>query len=111
VFTAVDGTPPIRRLNLADGRMIEEVLVTLDDVERRIRYGFPGEPPRGMRSFVGTASVREVTDGDRAFVEWSSEFDTDRKWEAKLIANISAMLAQVVAAVAAEAEREERSRV
>lgn len=105
LLTTDDPTRPVRRLVLADDSVVDEVLLTRDDVTRRIQYGFPAELPRGMRSFVGTAHTRPITDGDRTFLEWQSEFDTEQKWEAKMIVNISDMLAQIVAAVAAEAEK------
>ncbi|ORW72883.1 SRPBCC family protein [Mycobacterium saskatchewanense] len=109
VLVDIDPTRPVRRLVLADEDVVEEVLLTRDDLLRRIQYGFPGQLPRGMRSFIGTAQVREVTDGDRTFIEWSSEFDTDQEWESKMIANISGMLTQIIAAVAAEAQGKGRS--
>ena len=108
VLSDHDPTRPVRRLVLADDTVVDEVLLSRDDVSRRIQYGFATELPPGMRSFVGTAHVRPVTEGDRAFLEWRSEFDTEQKWEAKMIANISGILGQIVAAVAAEVEKTSR---
>jgi hypothetical protein len=104
------GAAPIRRIVLADDTIIDEVLITLDDARRRIRYGFASPLPRGMRSFLGTAHVRPITNGDRTFIEWISEFDCDDAHEAKLVANIGATLAQLLAAVTAETGQMERAR-
>jgi carbon monoxide dehydrogenase subunit G len=99
-----DSAAPVRRIVLGDDSTIDEVLVTLDDIRRRLRYVFVPPLPRGMRSFLGTAHVRPVTDGARTFVEWISEFDCDAGWENQMVSNISGQLTQILAAVTAEVE-------
>lgn len=104
--TTTTGTPAqtIRRIILTDDTVVDETLVTLDDVRRVIRYQCASSLPRGMRSFLGTAHVRRVTDGDRTFLEWISEFDCDARIETAIVRNIGTTLTKLIAAVAAEAE-------
>lgn len=96
-------TNPNREIVLGDGSSVVERLVTLDEVGHVVRYDFVPPLPRGMRSFLGTASLLPVTDGDRTVIQWMSEFDCDEKLESKMVANISATLLQLIQAVAAEA--------
>lgn len=98
-----DPTRPIRRIVLGDDSVVDEVRVMIDEARHRLQYAFVPPLPRGMRTFIGTAHLRPVTDGDRTFIEWISEFDCDAKWEQKMVQNISGQLAQIVAAVGAEA--------
>lgn len=100
-------TNMVRRIVLADGTVIDEPLLTLDDVARRVRYTICEPLPRGMRTFLGTARLLPITDGDRTLIEWTSEFDCDEAREAKMIRNISGQLALIVAAAAAETGRKE----
>lgn len=99
-------TNPNRQIVLGDGGSVVERLVTLDSVRYTLCYDFVPPLPRGMRSYLGTASLLPITDGDRTAIQWVSEFDCDEKLEAKMVANISATLLQIVRAVAAEAEAE-----
>lgn len=104
VLPTGDPAAPIRRIVLGDDSIIDEVRVALDDTHRRLRYAFVPPLPRGMRTFLGTAHVRPVTDGARTFVEWISEFDCDAEWEDQMVRGISGQLAQILDAVTAEAE-------
>lgn len=98
-------TNPNRRIILADGTSVLERLVTLDEVRHRVSYDFVPPLPYGMRGFLGTAFLLPITDGDRTFIQWMSEFDCDEKLEARMVSNISAQLALIVQAVAAETGR------
>lgn len=107
----VDSSPtPVRRIVLADDTVVDEILVTLDDARRVIRYAFASPLPHGMRSFLGTAHARPVTDGDRTFLEWISEFDCDERREDAMVRNITATLTKLVAAVGEEAEEHQVQR-
>lgn len=73
----------VRRLVLGDGRVVVERLVVLDDLERRFTYEFV-DNPFGVRRYVSTVRVAEVTDTGAAFVEWWSDYDADEAAEAEL---------------------------
>lgn len=99
-----DPTAPVRRLTIGDGESIDEVLVARDDAERRIRYAFVSPLPRRMHSFLGTAQVHEITVGNRALLQWTSEFDCDAADAQRLVEGISRTLTVIVGAVAREVE-------
>jgi hypothetical protein len=66
----------LRRLTLADGGVVVERLVTLDDGDRSYTYEIL-ESPFAVRRYVSTVRVAPVTDSGHAFVEWWSEYDAD----------------------------------
>ena len=57
---------------LYQGKRIRQILLALSDVERAQTYAFCGEPPMPVRDYRATLRVVPVTDGSRAFVEWSA---------------------------------------
>ena len=70
-------TPGARRvLNGA----FHETLLAHDDAGRTLSYSIddgPGPVARdGVREYVGTVTVRPVTDANTAFVEWASRFES-----------------------------------
>lgn len=98
-------TNPGRRIVLQDGSSLDERLVTLDEPDHRVRYTILGEHPRGMRAYIGTAALRPVTDTNRTFLEWISEFDCDAAIEARMVAGVTRQLGRILDAAAAELRR------
>jgi Polyketide cyclase / dehydrase and lipid transport len=58
-------------------RQIRQRLLALSDVERSQTYEFCGAPSLPVVNFRATLRIREVADGDRAFVEWWATFDCE----------------------------------
>ncbi|MGH3910770.1 MAG: SRPBCC family protein [Pseudonocardiaceae bacterium] len=75
----------VRRLTLADGGIVVERLVTLDDGDRSYTYEI-SESPFAVRRYVSTIRITPVTDSGHAFVEWWSEYDADAQDEGELSA-------------------------
>jgi hypothetical protein len=69
-----DAVGAIRNV-LYQGKRIRQILLALSDVERAQTYAFCGEPPMPVHDYRATLRVVPVTDGGRAFVEWSATFD------------------------------------
>jgi len=74
----------IRVLTQTDGEMFREVLVALSDAERFYSYTFVSSPVP-VRNHRTTLRVLPITDGNRSYVEWSSRFEIDPKYEAQLV--------------------------
>ncbi len=66
----------IRNFNLQDGGNIREQLLAHSDIEYYTTYSIL-ESPMPVAGYVATIKLTEITDGDRSFIEWSAEFDTD----------------------------------
>ncbi|MDO5711922.1 MAG: SRPBCC family protein [Micrococcales bacterium] len=79
----------VRRLTLADGGIVVERLVALDDEHRSYTYCFAGENPFGVERYISTIKVCEVTDTGAAFVQWWAEFDADADAAAELKSTFS----------------------
>lgn len=73
----------VRRLVLGDGGVVVERLLVLDDEQRRFTYEFV-QNPFGVRRYVSTVQVAEVTDAGHAFVQWWAEYDADGDAEEEL---------------------------
>jgi Polyketide cyclase / dehydrase and lipid transport len=69
-----DAVGAIRNV-LYQGKRIRQILLALSDVERAQTYAFCGAPPMPVHDYRATLRVVPVTDGGRAFVEWSATFD------------------------------------
>jgi hypothetical protein len=78
----------VRRLVLADGGVVVERLVSLDDDARSQTYEIL-ESPFAVRRYVSTFRVFPVTDTGQAFMEWWSEFDADAADEEQLNATFA----------------------
>ncbi|WP_243793496.1 SRPBCC family protein [Saccharopolyspora gloriosae] len=72
-----------RRLTLADGGVVRERLVALDDTARAYTYEIT-EGPFPVRSYRSTIRVLPITATGQSFVEWYSDYDTDAAEEEKL---------------------------
>lgn len=73
----------VRILTQTDGEVFREVLLALSDAERFYSYTFVSSPVP-VHDHRTTLRVLPITDGDRSYVEWSSRFDIDPKYEAQL---------------------------
>jgi hypothetical protein len=71
----------VREITQKDGLKFLEVLVMLSHVDHTYSYTFVGSPipVKGHRT---TIWLLPVTDGNRTYFEWTSEFDTDPDSEA-----------------------------
>jgi hypothetical protein len=74
----------IREITQKDGLKFQEVLVSLSHVDRSCSYTFVGSPIP-VKSHRTTIRLLPVTDGNRTYFEWSSQFDTDPDSEARLV--------------------------
>ncbi|GAB3402028.1 SRPBCC family protein [Flindersiella endophytica] len=81
---ASDTVGCVRRLTLADGGIVVERLLQLDDVARSYTYNFV-ESPFPVRSYASTIRFTPVTDTGQTFVEWWADFDADADIEAELV--------------------------
>jgi len=82
------GLPPdqvgcVRNFTLKDGGKFREKLLTLSDYDYSYSYSIL-ESPLGVRNYVATLKVTPITDGNRAFVEWTAEFDCEPQREREL---------------------------
>ena len=74
----------VRVLTQTDGEVFREVLVALSDAERSYSYTFVSSPVP-VRNHLTTLRVLPITDGDLCYVEWSSRFEIDPQYEARLV--------------------------
>jgi len=74
----------VRAITQKDGLKFLEVLVMLSIVDHTYSYTFVGSPipVKGHRT---TIRLLPVTDGNRTYFEWTSEFDSDPDSEARLV--------------------------
>jgi len=77
----------IRNFQLRDGGTIREQLLTLSDYDYQCTYSIL-ESPMGVDNYIATLKLTPVTDGNRAFAEWSAEFDTPPGQERRLADSI-----------------------
>ncbi|MGW5646804.1 SRPBCC family protein [Saccharopolyspora sp. NPDC003752] len=78
-----DAVGCVRHLTLADGGVVRERLVSLDDAERSYTYDFV-ESPFPVRSYRSTIRVAPITGTGHSFVEWYSYWDADAADEEKM---------------------------
>lgn len=69
----VDAVGSVRRFRLADGGELREQLLSLSDKEFRLTYCLL-ESPLPLMGYVASMRLKPVTDGNRTFWEWRSEF-------------------------------------
>ena len=64
----------IRNFNLKDdGGNIREQLLTLSDVTHTCTYSIL-ESPMPLDNYTATLSLTPITDGNRAYIQWTAEF-------------------------------------
>ncbi|GAB5468504.1 MAG: SRPBCC family protein [Rhodospirillales bacterium] len=73
----------VRNFHTRDGGNIRERLLSLSDYDYTCSYAILASP-MGVENYVATLKVTPITDGNRAFVEWSAEFDCEAAREAEL---------------------------
>jgi len=74
-----NGEPPdrigcVRDFRLQNGDRIREKLLGLSDYDMFCTYQIL-ESPMPLTDYVATLRLTPVTDGDRAFAEWTAEFE------------------------------------
>lgn len=79
----------IRNFNLQNGDNIREQLLGLSDYEFFCSYSIL-ESPMPLEEYIATLRLTPVTEGDRAFIEWSAEFSCDPADEDGLVNGIGA---------------------
>jgi NADPH:quinone reductase len=67
----------VRRFRLADGGELREQLLALSDRDHSFTYCLL-DSPLPLMGYVASVRLRPVTDGDRTFWEWRSEFQPPR---------------------------------
>src|SRR5687767_6482709 len=72
--TVRDAPGAVRAFRLADGAFLREQLIALSDRDMSLTYCIL-EAPLPLMGYVATLRLRPVTDGDRTFVFWESQFD------------------------------------
>lgn len=73
----IDQVGAVRRLTLGDGGEVREVLVALDDRDRRLTYAILTSP-FPVDDYRSTIRVTPLTSTGESFVAWSLLFDCDR---------------------------------
>jgi hypothetical protein len=77
----------IRNFRTREGGVIREQLLALSDYDYSCTYSIL-ESPMGVVNYVATLKLTPITDGDRAFAEWTAEFDCDPSRERDLAKQI-----------------------
>ena len=78
-----DAVGAVRRFRLGDGSTLRERLLTLSDVEKTFSYCLL-DTPIPLLNYIAHVALHRVTDGERTFWRWTSEFDTPRGQEDRL---------------------------
>ena len=74
----------VRDFRLRNGDRIREKLLGLSDYDMFCTYSIL-ESPMGVENYIATLKLTPVTDGDRAFTEWTAEFDCPAARERELV--------------------------
>jgi len=74
----------VRRLVTADGGVVVERLLTLDDADHTFTYTIL-ESPFPVRRYVSTLRLAPVTATGETFAEWSAEFDSEAEVEQEMV--------------------------
>lgn len=64
----------IRKLTLADGAVVRERLLSVDDHNTTLSYRFE-EAPLPLDNYVATVKLASLTGQSKTFVTWSASFD------------------------------------
>ena len=78
----------IRNFRLQNGDQIREQLLALSDYDTFCTYSIL-ESPMPIENYVATLRLTPISDGDRCFVEWSTEFDCSPDVEADVTNGIA----------------------
>ena len=74
-FLKADQIGAIRNFKLTSGETVREQLLTLSDRNHEFRYTIV-DADIPLQNYTAEVSLRPVTDGDRTFWKWSSQFET-----------------------------------
>jgi hypothetical protein len=77
----------VRDFRLQNGDRLREKLLGLSDFDMFQTYSIL-ESPMPLSDYVATLRVTPITDGDRAFVEWTAEFECAEEAAEGLVAGI-----------------------
>ncbi|GAN76802.1 SRPBCC family protein [Acidisphaera rubrifaciens] len=77
----------VRVFRLRDGGMIRERLLALSDYEFSMTYSIL-ESPMAVEGYVATLRLLPVTQGNKAFAEWSASFRCAEAREGELVDHI-----------------------
>lgn len=83
-----DTVGAVRAFSLADGGALREQLLSLDDAARELTYCLL-DAPLPLYGYVATIRLLPVTDGDRTFWRWESEFSPPSGRAAELSALVA----------------------
>jgi hypothetical protein len=64
----------IRKLTLADGGVVRERLLSIDDRNTTLSYRFE-ESPLPLDNYVATVKLVSLTGQSKTFINWSARFD------------------------------------
>lgn len=79
-----DAVGCVRNFHLADGGHLREQLLSLSDREHACVYTIL-ESPLPVVGYVAGYHLREVTEGERTFIEWWAEFEVGPADEARVV--------------------------
>jgi hypothetical protein len=77
----------VRDFRLQNGDRLREKLLGLSDYDMFCTYSIL-ESPMPLTNYVATLRFTPITDGDRAFAEWTAEFDCAADVADDLVTNI-----------------------
>jgi hypothetical protein len=77
----------VRDFRLQNGDRIREKLLGLSDYDYFCTYSIL-ESPMALTGYIATLRLTPITDGDRAFAEWTAEFDCAEEVADELVATI-----------------------
>ncbi len=80
----VDAVGAVRHFRLADGGELREQLLSLSDEKHSLTYCLL-EAPLPLMGYVASIRLKPVTDGNRTFWEWQSQFDPPAQRRAELV--------------------------
>jgi hypothetical protein len=66
----------VRDFRLQNGDRLREKLLGLSDYDMFCTYAIL-ESPMPLTDYIATLRVTPITDGDRAFIEWTAEFECE----------------------------------
>jgi hypothetical protein len=70
-----DQVGALRTAHLAAGGVVQERLTALSDIDRSFSYTLIEDPAFPVKNYHSTVRLRAITDGNRTFIEWSSNYD------------------------------------
>jgi hypothetical protein len=77
----------VRNFTLASGPKLREQLIAFSDTDRSVTYSIL-QTPQPITNHRATLHLREVTDGDRTYAEWTAEFDAPAEEADKVAAGM-----------------------